>query len=174
MILVLGSAGYVGSAVIDHLLEKDVYFYQLHRWRFDYYNFSELLSFVEQNNITIILEPLNTVDHQGYFLDSSDFAAEIIREINHPNLKMLFDIYHMQMIEGNVINHIERHIDIIGHFHSAGVPGRHELYIGELNYRNIVKRIEELGYDGVFSLEYFPTVNSHESLEKVLEACLKQ
>ena len=79
----------------------------------------------------------------------------------------------MQIMEGNVLSHIERHIDIIGHFHSAGVPGRHELFLVELNYRNIVKRIEELGYEGTFGLEYFPTIGSAESLRKVYETCLK-
>ncbi len=125
---------------------------------------------IESHGITVILEPLNTnVDHAGYFVDTSDFGAEIIREINHPNIKLLYDVYHMQIMEGNILAHIEKHIDIIGHFHSAGVPGRHELYSGELNYRNIVKRIEELGYKGFFGLEYFPTMDVSESLRKVLE-----
>jgi len=126
---------------------------------------------IVSHGITVVLEPLNTyVNHAGYFLDSSDFAAEIIREINHPNIRMLFDVYHMQIMEGNILAHIEKHIDIIGHFHSAGVPGRHELYQGELNYRNIIRRIGELGYDGAFGLEYFPTMDPVESLVKVLDS----
>ncbi len=129
---------------------------------------------IEPEGITVVLEPLNThVDHAGYFVDSSDFGAEIIREINHPAIKMLYDVYHMQIMEGNVISHIEDHLDIIGHFHSAGVPGRHELYEGELNYPFIVKKIEELGYEGTFGLEYFPTFDPAESLKKVYETCLK-
>jgi hydroxypyruvate isomerase len=126
---------------------------------------------VEAHGITVVLEPLNThVDHAGYFCDSSDFGADILKEVGSPNMKMLFDIYHMQIMEGNVISHIEKHIDLIGHFHSAGVPGRHELYDGELNYRNIIRKIEELGYNGVFGLEYFPTMDSGTSLKKVLES----
>jgi len=126
---------------------------------------------IEPHGITVVIEPLNThVDHAGYFLDNSDFGAEIIREINHPNIQLLYDVYHMQIMEGNILAHIEKHIDIIGHFHSAGVPGRHELYLGELHYRNIVKKIEELGYDGAFGLEYFPTIDVCESLKNVLEA----
>jgi hydroxypyruvate isomerase len=122
------------------------------------------------HGITVVLEPLNThVDHAGYFVDSSDFGAKIIREVNHPNIKMLYDVYHMQIMEGNVLAHIERHIDVIGHFHAAGVPGRHELYTGELNYKNIVKTIDELGYTGAFGMEYFPTMKPEESLKKVLE-----
>jgi len=126
---------------------------------------------IEPHGITVVLEPLNThVDHAGYFVDTSGFGAEIIREINHPNIQLLYDVYHMQIMEGNILANIEKHIDIIGHFHSAGVPGRHELYLGELNYRNIIKRIEELGYNGAFGMEYFPTMDARESLKKVLEA----
>ncbi|MCC6126296.1 MAG: TIM barrel protein [Pirellulales bacterium] len=108
-------------------------------------------------DFTLLLEPLNTlVDHPGYYLDSSTEAAEIVRGIGNPYLKMLYDVYHNQIMEGNVLATIERNIDIIGHFHSAGVPGRGELFDGELNYPAIVKRIEALGYRGCFGLEYFP------------------
>ncbi|HDY88509.1 MAG TPA: glyoxylate-induced protein [bacterium] len=129
---------------------------------------------IEPHGITVVLEPLNThVDHAGYFLDTSDLCAEIVREINHSNIKLLYDIYHMQIMEGNIISHIERNLDIIGHFHSAGVPGRHELYIGELNYKYIVKKIEELGYDDTFGLEYFTAMEPAESLKKVFDYLLK-
>lgn len=129
---------------------------------------------LEPHGITVVLEALNTyVDHPGYFVDTSDFCSEIIREINHPLVKMLYDVYHMQIMEGNLITHIERHIDIIGHFHAAGVPGRNELYLGELNYKNIVNRIEELGYNGAFGMEYFPTIDDAESLKNVFDKCLK-
>ena len=79
----------------------------------------------------------------------------------------------MQIMEGNIISHIESHIDIIGHFHSAGVPGRHELYIGELDYRYIVKKIEELGYEDTFGFEYFTAMDPAESLKKVFDYLLK-
>ena len=86
---------------------------------------------------------------------------------------MLYDVYHMQIMEGNIISHIERHIDIIGHFHAAGIPGRNELYLGELNYKDIIKRIEELDYDGAFGMEYFPTIDNRESLRNILDKCLR-
>jgi hydroxypyruvate isomerase len=127
---------------------------------------------LKMHGVTVLLEPLNTqVDHTGYFVDSSNFAASIIREIADPNIKLLYDVYHMQIMEGNIISHIERHNDIIGHFHSASVPGRNELYLGEVNYRNIVKRIVELGYSGTFGLEYFPTMDPFQSLKQVRETC---
>ena len=117
------------------------------------------------NDFTLLLEPLNThVDHSGYYLDSSSEAAEIVRAIGSPSFKLLFDIYHMQIMEGNIIANIEKSIDIIGHFHSAGVPGRHELMNGELDYRQIVSRIEALGYTGAFGLEYSPLMPDADSL----------
>jgi len=132
---------------------------------------SEAVKIAEREGFTLLLEPLNTyVDHPGYFLNSAREGAEIVREINHPNIRLLYDIYHMQIMEGNVISTIEKNIDIIGHFHAAGVPGRHELYLGELNYPNIIKRIDELGYDGYIGLEYFPSVDSEESLRRTKES----
>jgi len=116
----------------------------------------------------LLLEPLNTrVDHPGYYLDSSAEAVEIVRAIKSPHLKMLYDVYHMQIMEGNVLATIEKHFDCIGHFHAAGVPGRGELFLGELDYRNILRRLEALGYQGTFGLEYFPTLpDSLESLRR--------
>ena len=74
----------------------------------------------------------------------------------------------MQIMEGNLTATIEENVDIIKHFHSAGVPGRHEIFSGEVNYPNIVKRIDELKYDGYFGVEYFPEMSSEQSLEKTL------
>jgi len=114
---------------------------------------------------TLLLEPLNTyVDHDSYFLDSADEGAEIVREVGSPNMKLLYDVYHMQIMQGNVLARIEKYIDIIGHFHSAGVPGRHELNDGELNYPNILRKIDSLGYSGCFGLEYWPALPDVESL----------
>jgi len=125
---------------------------------------------VEKQNIILVLEPLNTlIDHPGYFLDSVKEGAKIIREINHPNIRLLYDIYHMQIMEGNIISTIEKNIDLIGHFHAAGVPGRHELHLGELNYSNIIKRIDKLGYEDYMGLEYFPSMDSGESLRRIKE-----
>lgn len=126
---------------------------------------------LKENNFTLVLEPLNTlVNHKGYFLDSARYAAEIIRKINSPYVKLLYDIYHMQIMEGNICDFIEKNIDIIGHFHSAGVPGRHELFEGEINYPFIIKLIERLDYNGCFGLEYVPSIADHAlSLKKTLE-----
>ncbi|HAH85942.1 MAG TPA: hypothetical protein DCL60_01060, partial [Armatimonadetes bacterium] len=127
------------------------------------------------HDFVLLLEPLNTkVDHAGYFLDSSCVAAEVVREVGSPNLRLLWDIYHMQIMEGNVIAGIEANTDIIGHFHAAGVPGRHEITGGELNYAEIVRRIEAAGYSGTFGLEYIPAMEDHaESLKASLQGIMQ-
>jgi hydroxypyruvate isomerase len=107
--------------------------------------------------VMLVVEPLNSrVDHHGYFLDDPDEAADIVRKVNHPNVKLLFDIYHMQIMRGHIIETIRANLDVIRHFHSAGVPGRQELDTGELNYPQIVQALAGMGYNGCFGLEYFP------------------
>jgi hydroxypyruvate isomerase len=128
----------------------------------------------EKQGFTLILEPLNThVDHAGYYLDSSAEGAEIAREIGSPGLRLLYDVYHMQIMEGNIIANIEKNLDVIGHFHSAGVPGRGELFSGELNYPQILARIGALDYKGCFGLEYFPKMQDHLESLKQVRACLQ-
>lgn len=128
------------------------------------------LELAEASGISLLLEPLNTTyDHPGYWLTSSDRGAEICRVLGSDHMRLLFDCYHMQIVEGDLVKHIERNIDVIGHFHSAGVPGRHELFNGEINYPFVVGQIEKLGYTGVFGLEYEPSVDDETSLKKTLE-----
>jgi len=113
-------------------------------------------SVAEQNNIILLLEPLNNiVDHKENYLCMSDEAAEIIDEVGSENVKILFDIYHQQISEGNIIDHITKHLPKIGHIHCAGVPGRHGIGTGELDYGRILKVIEKLGYSGTIGLECF-------------------
>jgi hydroxypyruvate isomerase len=110
-----------------------------------------------ENNITLLLEPLNgRVDHVGTYLETSAEAFEILDETGSENVKLLFDIYHQQITEGDIIRAMISRVKDIGHIHSAGNPGRHELDIGELNYRNIFTALAEAGYDSYFGLEYFP------------------
>jgi hydroxypyruvate isomerase len=123
----------------------------------------------EKAGVTLLLEPLNDkVDHPNYWLTSSDKGAEIVREIGSKRLRLLFDCYHMQIMEGDVVKHIERNIDVIGHFHSAGVPGRNELFRGETNYPFVIRQIDRLGYQGAFGLEYMPSMDDLTSMKKSL------
>lgn len=123
----------------------------------------------EAEGVGLLLEPLNTlVDHNGYFLDSSKRGFDIVRQIDSPKLKILYDVYHMQLMEGNIISTIEENIRWIGHFHIAGVPGRHEPGTGELNYSHICEIIDQLSYDGYVGLEYMPELDFEESLVNTL------
>ncbi len=127
----------------------------------------EVAPALEKNGITAVVEPLNTyVDHSGYFLYHVRQAAELIDRVGSPNVKILFDIYHVQIMEGNLIENIRANIDRIGHFHIGDVPGRHQPGSGEINYRNVFKAIYDLGdrFKGYAALEYNPTIPTVENL----------
>ena len=133
-------------------------------------NLKRVADILVKENVTIVLEALNSyVDHEGYYLDSSHLGFEIVKSVGCENIKLLYDVYHMQIMEGNLIDNIKKSIEYIGHFHSAGVPGRHELFNGEINYKNILKAIEETGYSKYFGLEYWPTYDDEQSLKDVLK-----
>jgi hydroxypyruvate isomerase len=130
-------------------------------------NLREAGKIADREDIHIVLEALNSyVDHKDYFLDSAKLGFDIIKEVKHERIKLLYDIYHMQIMEGNIISTIKKNIDFIGHFHAAGVPGRHELFTGEINYTNVIEEIENLGYEGYFGLEYWPSIDPAKSLSK--------
>ena len=121
---------------------------------------------LEETGVTIMIEPLNTyVNHPGYYLWSSVEGFEIIREVNHPLVKVIYDIYHQQVMEGNIITNITNNLDCIAHMHSAGHPGRHELQYGESDYKVIFDAVDKAGYKGCCGLEYGPLLPPAESLE---------
>ncbi len=124
----------------------------------------------DKEGITLVLEALNShVDHPGYFLTSSKTGFDIIKLVNNKGLKLLYDIYHMQIMDGNHIATIKENISLIGHFHSASVPGRNEIYSGEINYSSILMAVDDSEYDGYFGLEYWPTIQEEISLSKTLK-----
>ena len=128
-------------------------------------NLAALAPLAARAGVTLVLEALNSrVDHKGYYLHDTATGFEIIRAVDSPNVKLLYDVYHMQIMEGNVIATVTENIHHIGHFHAAGVPGRHELYHGELDYRRILEAIDRAGYQGSFGLEYWPTGDHAASL----------
>jgi hydroxypyruvate isomerase len=123
-----------------------------------------LAPLAEEAGITLVLEPLNVhVDHPGYFLNRSNVGFDLVRAVDSPNIRLLFDIYHMQVMEGNIIETLIRNLDVVGHIHVADVPGRHEPGTGELNYGNIFKALREAGYDRYVGFEFEPTVSSEEA-----------
>jgi hydroxypyruvate isomerase len=120
--------------------------------------------------VTLILEPLNTiVDHKGYYLNTTEQAVHIINEVGNEQVKVLYDIYHQQITEGNLIPNITNHYDAIGYFHLADHPGRHEPGTGEINYTNVLAVIKRLGYKGYIGVEYAPTINTAESLKNFMQ-----
>ena len=109
----------------------------------------------EEYGITFVIEPLNTiVDHKGYSLCDSRTGMDIIKEIDHPNIRLLYDAYHMQIMEGNIIDTIKAGYDTFGYFHIADVPGRCQPGTGELNYARIVEALKETGYDRYIGFEF--------------------
>jgi hydroxypyruvate isomerase len=123
----------------------------------------------EAAGVTLVLEPLNIlVDHAGYFLSTSAEGFEIVQQVNSPAVKLLFDIYHQQITEGNLIANITSHIDEIGHFHVADNPGRYEPGTGEINYANVLPAINEAGYDRYVGLEFRPSKPTPEALKLII------
>lgn len=112
---------------------------------------------LEQDGVTLVFEPLNDlIDHIGYYLVRSDEAFEIVDQVASDRVKVVFDIYHQQISEGNVIRNATENVARIGHFHAAGNPGRNELTRGELNYAEIIWAIRNTDYQGFVGLEYWP------------------
>ncbi|MBC7234891.1 MAG: TIM barrel protein [Chloroflexi bacterium] len=132
-------------------------------------NLRAISGVAEEHGLTLVLEPLNTlVDHHGYWLTTMPQAVDIVTEVDSPACKILMDLYHQQITEGNLIANLSQYIDLIGHFHTAGVPGRHELVGGEQDYRAIFAAIDATGYAGYVGLEYRPTMDTEASLKQAL------
>jgi len=133
----------------------------------------EAVKIAEDLGVTICMELLNSkVNHPGYMCDKSAWGFELCRRVNSPRFKMLYDIYHMQIMEGDLIATIRKNIEHIGHFHTAGVPGRHELGEDqEIYYPAVMRAIVETGYKGYVAHEYTPTRDPVKSLIQAVEAC---
>jgi len=133
----------------------------------------EAVKIAEDHGVTICMEMLNSkVDHPGYMCDNYPWAFELCRRVNSPRFKLLFDIYHMQIMEGDLIATIRKNIQHIGHFHTAGVPGRHELDENqEIYYPAVMRAIVETGYQGYVAHEYTPVREAIPSLVQAVKAC---
>jgi len=133
----------------------------------------------EQKNVTICVEHLNTRDnnhpmkgHPGYQGDNIDYVADIVRKVGSPRIKLLFDIYHVQIMNGDVIRRIEACQDLIGHIHTAGNPGRGELDDRqEINYPPIMRKLVEIGYGGYVGHEFIPTRDPLTGLREAVQLC---
>ena len=129
--------------------------------------------YAEGNGIVLNLELLNSkVDHPNYQCDNSAWGLEVQRQVDSPNVKLLFDIYHMQIMEGDILRTVTANLDAIGHFHTAGNPGRNELDDSqELNYRGICRVLSDAGYDGYVGHEFRPRGDLVAGLRQAYELC---
>ena len=128
-----------------------------------------LAPLAEAAGITLMLEALNIhVDHPGYFLNGSQTGFQLVREVGSPRIRLLYDIYHMQVMEGNLIQSLTGNLDLIGHVHAADVPGRHEPGNGEINYRNVFAALRQAGYQGYIGMEFAPTGDSKKAAADAL------
>lgn len=133
----------------------------------------------EKNDVTVCLEMLNTRDdthkmkgHPGYQGDDCDYCIEILKEVGSSHVKLLFDIYHVQIMNGDVIRRIHQHKDWLGHIHTAGNPGRGELDAKqEINYPAVMHALLDVGYDGYVGQEFIPTRDPWEGLAEAVALC---
>jgi sugar phosphate isomerase/epimerase len=133
----------------------------------------------EAKGVTVCLEMLNTRDdshpmkgHPGYQGDDMDYCAEIVRRVGSPNVKLLFDVYHVQVMNGDVIRRLRRYRDLLGHIHVAGNPGRGELDDGqEVNVPAVMKALVDVGYEGYVGLEFIPTRDPELGFAEAVALC---
>lgn len=129
--------------------------------------------YAEEKNVMLVIELLNSkVDHPDYMADNSAWGIKVCKMVDSPMVKLLYDIYHMQITEGDIIRHIQEGIDYIGHFHIAGNPGRSNPDdTQELNYRGIIKAIAETNFDGYVGHEYIPKGDAFQILRDTYKIC---
>jgi hydroxypyruvate isomerase len=127
----------------------------------------------EDHGVTICLELLNSKrDHHDYMCDHTAWGVRVIEEVNSPNVKLLYDIYHMQIMEGDLIATIRENIQWIGHFHTGGVPGRHELNdTQEIQWDAVMRAIADAGFRGYVAHEFIPTADPLASLKSAADLC---
>ncbi len=133
---------------------------------------------VARRGVTMIVEVINTLarieplnpkgdNHSRYFLDRTPEAFQMVREVGSPHFQILYDLYHVQIMEGNLIETIRANVAAIGHIHVADVPGRHEPGTGEIHFGNVFRAIRESGYKGYVGMEYIPSKDAMETLREV-------
>ena len=140
---------------------------------------TELARHAERNDVTVALEMLNTRDdshpmkgHPGYQGDDIDYCAGIVKQVASPRVKLLYDVYHVQVMNGDVIRRIKQYAELIAHVHTAGNPGRGELDdTQEINYRGVMHALIDIGYQGYVGQEFIPTRDPEQVLADAVELC---
>ncbi|MDE0960051.1 MAG: TIM barrel protein [Planctomycetota bacterium] len=141
--------------------------------------FKKIVRHAQKKNVTLCLEVLNTRDdthpmkgHPGYMGDDTEYVVDIIRKVDSPNLKLLFDVYHIQIMNGDVIRRLRQYKDLLGHVHVAGNPGRNEIGAGqEIYYKAVMEALVEMGYEGYVGQEFLPTGDPLASLTEAVKIC---
>jgi len=140
--------------------------------------YKKIVGYAEQKKVTLCLEMLNSrvpewmKGHPGYQGDHTDYCIDIIKRVGSPHLKLLFDIYHVQIMHGDIIRRIRQHTDYIGHIHTAGNPGRGELDDRqEIQYRPIMQALLDVGYRGYVGQEFIPTHDPAQGLQEAVALC---
>jgi hydroxypyruvate isomerase len=131
---------------------------------------AKVMELVEKTTVQVWYEALNTYHiHGGVFINTHDQAADVVRRINHPQLKLAFDCFHQQRSGGNLIQGLEDHQGLYPTVHIGDVPTRQEPGTGEINFENIAKKLHELGFDGLIGMEFVPSTTEAEAFAKVKE-----
>ncbi len=130
-------------------------------------------SYAEDHGVTMCMELLNSkVDHKDHMCDHTAWGVSVVQGVDSPRFKLLYDIYHMQIMEGDIIRTVRDNIQYIAHFHAAGVPGRHELDdTQELQWRTVAKAIADLNFQGFLAHEFIPTRDPLTSLREAVTLC---
>jgi hydroxypyruvate isomerase len=142
-------------------------------------SFGRIMAYAEKKNVTLCLEMLNTRDdshpmkgHPGYQGDHTEYCVDIIKRVGSPNLKLLFDVYHVQIMDGDVIRRIHQHRDYLGHIHTAGNPGRGELDDSqEINYKAVMQALLDVKYEGFVGQEFIPVRDPLAGLQQAIAVC---
>ena len=133
----------------------------------------QVMPIAEDKNLLVCMELLNSkVDHKDYMCDHTRWGVELVKRVGSPNFKLLYDIYHMQIMEGDVIRTLKDNLQYIGHLHTGGNPGRNEIDESqELNYKAISKAVVEMGYKGYMAHEFIPKRDPIASLGQAMDLC---
>ncbi len=132
-----------------------------------------IIGYAEEKKVTVCMEGLNSkVDHKDYMYDRTKWGVDLCKKLGSPRFKLLYDIYHMQIMEGDIIRTLRDNKEYLGHFHTGGIPGRHEIDESqELNYPAIVRALIETGYRGYLGQEFIPRRDPLQSLAQGFRIC---
>jgi hydroxypyruvate isomerase len=127
---------------------------------------SKMDTMLDGTGVILTVEPLSWPKYKGCLLSTVKDTAQLLREVDGRNVKMLYDLFHVQIMTGNIIESLRENVDIIGHIHTSGIPGQHEPWESEINLPYVLQKLKDMGYSGYFGLEYYPLQDPVESLKR--------